>query len=241
MASGAGYRIRKLRYEIVPGFQSTAVLYEPAEVRGKVPAILNVHGHVGPISNAGATDVTVPKRRSVNARPVTVLILGLAAGACLGVIARTRNWLGNSVDSDVKMWFKTGLPEQELYRRLLITITHQVHQAHEMPSLAKNSLRNRSMSTRPSASFSPKKAERSHSAPRSSTLNLKIFSGYCCSRMIDVYPISPQAFPSKRSAGVCYGVFYVTTPHYSHTSWISLGWFDLWSKWREYYLSRPSR
>jgi dienelactone hydrolase len=42
---GAGYRLRKLRYEIVPGFQSTAILYEPLNIRGKIPAILNVNGH----------------------------------------------------------------------------------------------------------------------------------------------------------------------------------------------------
>jgi len=45
---GKGYRIRKLRYEIVPGFQSVALLYEPENLRGKMPAILNVNGHVGP-------------------------------------------------------------------------------------------------------------------------------------------------------------------------------------------------
>ena len=43
--SGNGYRIRKLRYEIVPGFQSVALLYEPEQVHGKIPAILNVNGH----------------------------------------------------------------------------------------------------------------------------------------------------------------------------------------------------
>jgi len=43
--SGNGYRIRKLRFEIVPGFYSTALLYEPENLRGKVPAILNVNGH----------------------------------------------------------------------------------------------------------------------------------------------------------------------------------------------------
>ena len=43
--SGNGYRIRKLRYEIVPGFQSTAILYEPEHLSGKIPAILNPNGH----------------------------------------------------------------------------------------------------------------------------------------------------------------------------------------------------
>jgi dienelactone hydrolase len=45
MESGKGYRMRKLRYEIVPGFESTAILYEPENLQGKVPAILNVNGH----------------------------------------------------------------------------------------------------------------------------------------------------------------------------------------------------
>ena len=40
-----GYRLRKFRYEIVPGFQSTVVLYEPQRISGKAPAILNVIGH----------------------------------------------------------------------------------------------------------------------------------------------------------------------------------------------------
>jgi hypothetical protein len=43
--SGNGYRLHKLRYEIVPGFESTALLYEPGVLSGRVPAILNVNGH----------------------------------------------------------------------------------------------------------------------------------------------------------------------------------------------------
>src|SRR6185369_5218407 len=43
--SGKGYRVRKLRYVIVPGFQATAILYEPENLTGKVPAILNPNGH----------------------------------------------------------------------------------------------------------------------------------------------------------------------------------------------------
>ena len=49
--TGQGYRWRKLRYEIVPGFHSTAILYEPEHMTGKVPAILNVNGH-DPLGNA---------------------------------------------------------------------------------------------------------------------------------------------------------------------------------------------
>jgi dienelactone hydrolase len=43
--TGHGYRIRKLRYEIVPGFQSTALLYEPVTISAPAPAILNLIGH----------------------------------------------------------------------------------------------------------------------------------------------------------------------------------------------------
>ncbi len=43
--TGKGYHLRRLQYEIVPGFWSTALLYEPEDLHGKVPAILNVNGH----------------------------------------------------------------------------------------------------------------------------------------------------------------------------------------------------
>jgi len=36
-ATEKGYRLRKLRYEIVPGFQSTAILYEPENMQRKIP------------------------------------------------------------------------------------------------------------------------------------------------------------------------------------------------------------
>ena len=53
IATGKGYRLRGLRYEILPGFQTTALLYEPENLTGKVPAIVNVNGHtsVGNVSD----------------------------------------------------------------------------------------------------------------------------------------------------------------------------------------------
>jgi dienelactone hydrolase len=50
--TGHGYRIRKLRFEIVPGFYSSALLYEPEHLDGAVPAILNLSGHDGPLGYA---------------------------------------------------------------------------------------------------------------------------------------------------------------------------------------------
>lgn len=60
--SGKGYRIRKLRYEIVPGFYTTALLYEPEVMKGKMPAILNVNGHVGPLGKA----IEYKQKRCIN-------------------------------------------------------------------------------------------------------------------------------------------------------------------------------
>lgn len=45
MEGGPGYRIRKLRYEALPGMWIPALLYEPEGLSGKVPAVLNVNGH----------------------------------------------------------------------------------------------------------------------------------------------------------------------------------------------------
>jgi hypothetical protein len=44
---GDGYRIRKLRYEALPGLWVPALLYEPTKLDGKVPVVLNVNGHDG--------------------------------------------------------------------------------------------------------------------------------------------------------------------------------------------------
>lgn len=44
---GDGYRIRKLRYEAVPGLWIPALLYEPEQIEGRVPVVLNVNGHEG--------------------------------------------------------------------------------------------------------------------------------------------------------------------------------------------------
>ena len=71
-----GYRIIKLRYEIVPGFFSTALLYEPDHLSGKVPAILNVNGH-GP----GGKAVEHKQKRCINQ-------------ARRGIIALNLEWFG---------------------------------------------------------------------------------------------------------------------------------------------------
>ena len=74
--SGNGYRIRKLRYEVVPGLLSTALLYEPAQASGRVPAILNLIGHE-PMGNAAEYE----QKRCINF-------------AKRGMIALSLGWFG---------------------------------------------------------------------------------------------------------------------------------------------------
>ena len=71
--TGQGYRLRKLRYEIVPGFQSVAILYEPERMQGKLPAILNVNGHVGPLGKA----VEYKQKRCINFAKHGIVALSL--------------------------------------------------------------------------------------------------------------------------------------------------------------------
>jgi dienelactone hydrolase len=42
---GPGYKIKKLRFEALPGMWIPALLYEPEKLSGRVPAVLNVNGH----------------------------------------------------------------------------------------------------------------------------------------------------------------------------------------------------
>src|SRR5436853_7298588 len=64
---------RSLRYEVVPGFQSVAILYEPEKLQGKVPAILNVNGHVGLPGKA----VEYKQKRCINFAKHGILALNL--------------------------------------------------------------------------------------------------------------------------------------------------------------------
>ncbi|MBL8826958.1 MAG: acetylxylan esterase [Planctomycetaceae bacterium] len=46
-AGGDGYKLKKLRYEALPGMWIPAVLYEPEQLTAKAPVFLNVNGHDG--------------------------------------------------------------------------------------------------------------------------------------------------------------------------------------------------
>jgi dienelactone hydrolase len=71
-----GYRVSKFLYEIVPGFDATAILYEPEKINGRDPAILNVIGHE-PKGNAAEYE----QKRCINF-------------AKRGIIALSLGWVG---------------------------------------------------------------------------------------------------------------------------------------------------
>jgi hypothetical protein len=93
--SGPGYRMRKLRYEIVPGMWSSAILYEPDPLPAKAPAILNVNGHVGPPGKA----VEYKQKRCINQARQGILSLNLE-WFNFGELAHRENahWFGAHLD-----------------------------------------------------------------------------------------------------------------------------------------------
>ncbi len=44
---GRGYKIRRFRYEVVPGMWLPGLVYEPEKLSGRVPAVINLNGHEG--------------------------------------------------------------------------------------------------------------------------------------------------------------------------------------------------
>jgi len=57
----ATYTIRKLRYEIYPGYWIPALLYEPAKLQGKLPVVLNANGH-----HSGGKAASYKQARCIN-------------------------------------------------------------------------------------------------------------------------------------------------------------------------------
>jgi len=74
--TGKGYRMRKLRYEIVPGFFTTALLREPENPGPKCPATINVNGH-----DPGGKAAKYEQKRCIN-------------NAFQGMYALSLEWMG---------------------------------------------------------------------------------------------------------------------------------------------------
>jgi dienelactone hydrolase len=93
--AGPGYRLRKLRYEILPGFASVALLYEPERMGGRIPAVLNLNGHVGPPGKS----VEYKQKRCINLARHGVMALNLE-WLGFGELAHEENahWFGAHLD-----------------------------------------------------------------------------------------------------------------------------------------------
>ncbi|MEZ6132538.1 MAG: hypothetical protein R3C59_28060 [Planctomycetaceae bacterium] len=74
---GRGYHIRRFRYEVVPGMWTAGLLYEPTQLTGKVPVIMNVNGH----DRADGKAADYKQMRCINQ-------------AKRGMIAMNLEWLG---------------------------------------------------------------------------------------------------------------------------------------------------
>ena len=70
--AGDGYRIRKFRYEAVPGFWIPALLYEPTNLAGAAPVVINVNGH-----HRGGKAMPYKQRRCINLARRGVLAISL--------------------------------------------------------------------------------------------------------------------------------------------------------------------
>ncbi len=92
--AGKGYQLHKLLYQIVPGFYISALLYEPAHLTGKLPAVLNVMGHWGKPGNA----MEFKQKLCINE-------------ALRGMIALSLDWIdmGESAVPDNVHWFASEL------------------------------------------------------------------------------------------------------------------------------------
>lgn len=72
LAGGPGYKIRKFRYEALPGFWIPALLYEPLKLTGKMPVFINPNGH-----HAGGKAMPYKQRRCINLARRGVLAFNL--------------------------------------------------------------------------------------------------------------------------------------------------------------------
>jgi dienelactone hydrolase len=93
--SDKGYRLRKFRYEIVPGFDSAAILYEPQKINGKAPAILNVIGH-----EVAGNAAEYEQKRCINFAKRGIFALSLS-WAGFGELAQPENGHDYAADLDL--------------------------------------------------------------------------------------------------------------------------------------------
>ncbi len=93
--TGEGYRIRKLRLEVIPGFHVAALLYEPEQVQGPAPAVINVNGHI----YGKGKEIEYKQKRCINQAKQGIYALNLD-WLYFGELAHPENqhWFGAHLD-----------------------------------------------------------------------------------------------------------------------------------------------
>lgn len=118
IAGGPGYVIRKLRYEAIPGLWVPALLYEPENPEGKLPAILNFPGHE---ENGKAAEYEQIRNINIAKRSMFSLSLDWFAGGQLGVPGFTH---GRSAQVDLCGTSSLGLFYLLMSRAIDILVSH---------------------------------------------------------------------------------------------------------------------
>ncbi len=107
---GRGYRLQKLRYQVIPDLWLPAYRYEPLERRGRVPAVLNVNGHEG----EGVATPYIQQR-----------CIHLARN---GVVALTFEWFGRGALADNENFNHYRMPQVDLTGTSGVALFFLAHQ-----------------------------------------------------------------------------------------------------------------
>ena len=73
---------------------------------------------VNPLPNKPEVPVNPLPSISINPYPLVFVVVGLAIGASVGVVARTNNWLGPRPETFINQWIVTGMTKEEIGQRV---------------------------------------------------------------------------------------------------------------------------
>lgn len=74
-------------------------------------------------------------KKTLNPVPLSLLVIGIFVGSISGVYARTRNWLGAPLSTEIVQWTDLGLPKTEVVHRLFNLAHPDPGYAHRLADL----------------------------------------------------------------------------------------------------------
>jgi len=102
---GPGYRLKKLRYEALPGLWIPAILYEPTTIVGKAPVFLNVNGHDKNGKAAGYKQLRCINEAKRGILALNVEWLGMGQLASAGYVHSRMNQLDLCGESGLAVFY----------------------------------------------------------------------------------------------------------------------------------------